>query len=302
MESKRSFGAENLFTEIIKRKKMIKTFSIIFYVGVLCFYTISALAWNNVAHRVIAVIAYQHLDPQVRFRVDYLTHVIFKQKTSEYRFLQASVWPDAIKMQNVTAFDDWHFINIPYFANGIKGRSYDKKNVAWAVQQSFKVLASPKANRFEKAIFLSFLIHFVGDAHQPLHCIDRYSKQFPVGDFSGNRFLIQYPGVTNLHSFWDSGGGLFLTAHRFHYHSIEKIALQIEQEYPLSYYRKRASDLDPWSWVFHSYDLAKISAYDIKPNSAPTSKYVKMVRIISKQQIALAAYHLATMLNIALKQ
>lgn len=57
---------------------------------------------------------------------------------------------------------------------------------------------------------LRFLVHFVGDLHQPLHAATMYSAEFPDGDLGGNYYKIQVPGssyTTNLHSFWDSGAG-----------------------------------------------------------------------------------------------
>lgn len=48
---------------------------------------------------------------------------------------------------------------------------------------------------------LKFLVHFVGDLHQPLHCADR------DGDKGGNARLVMYPGqkrAVNLHSVWDT--------------------------------------------------------------------------------------------------
>jgi hypothetical protein len=56
----------------------------------------------------------------------------------------------------------------------------------------------------EKAVFLTWLFHLVGDVHQPLHCTAVFSERFPEGDRGGNlaRIRIQSSPV-NLHSFWD---------------------------------------------------------------------------------------------------
>lgn len=52
---------------------------------------------------------------------------------------------------------------------------------------------------------MRFLIHYVGDIHQPLHSTSRVNHEYPKGDFGGN--LVHLPdkeGAHNLHSVWDS--------------------------------------------------------------------------------------------------
>ena len=52
---------------------------------------------------------------------------------------------------------------------------------------------------------LRLLIHFIGDIHQPLHCVTRITKDRPNGDFGGNSFKIKpINDITNLHALWDS--------------------------------------------------------------------------------------------------
>lgn len=56
-----------------------------------------------------------------------------------------------------------------------------------------------------ESIALRFLIHFVGDFHQPLHCLARVNEDYPKGDAGGNAFELPYRyRVENLHALWDS--------------------------------------------------------------------------------------------------
>ena len=59
----------------------------------------------------------------------------------------------------------------------------------------------------EKSIMLRYLVHVVGDVHQPLHSAELFDDdRFPKGDMGGNLFLINYKeDIENLHKFWDSG-------------------------------------------------------------------------------------------------
>jgi len=52
------------------------------------------------------------------------------------------------------------------------------------------------------------LIHLVGDIHQPLHAVSRYTKAHPGGDAGGNLFYIKYNNIHNLHALWDAQVGL----------------------------------------------------------------------------------------------
>jgi hypothetical protein len=52
---------------------------------------------------------------------------------------------------------------------------------------------------------MRFLIHYVGDVHQPLHGSSRVDKEYPEGDRGGNSFPVpSIDGAKNLHSVWDS--------------------------------------------------------------------------------------------------
>ena len=52
---------------------------------------------------------------------------------------------------------------------------------------------------------LRFLIHVIGDIHQPLHASTFFSEKYPEGDRGGNLFMVQFQNKTvNWHSVWDS--------------------------------------------------------------------------------------------------
>lgn len=59
----------------------------------------------------------------------------------------------------------------------------------------------------ERALFARYLVHVVGDMHQPLHSVALFNKTFPSGDRGGNSIKIKLLNGTsqNLHAFWDAG-------------------------------------------------------------------------------------------------
>ena len=59
----------------------------------------------------------------------------------------------------------------------------------------------------ERALFARYLIHMVGDIHQPLHSVALYNRTYPKGDAGGNLLKLTLLNGTssNFHSFWDAG-------------------------------------------------------------------------------------------------
>ncbi len=55
-------------------------------------------------------------------------------------------------------------------------------------------------------MMMRYLIHILGDIHQPLHSSSLFNDQFSNGDQGGNLFLIKYSeSIENLHKLFDSG-------------------------------------------------------------------------------------------------
>jgi hypothetical protein len=271
-----------------------------FVVALFFLFASPALAWDSSGHRVIAQIAYNNLTPTAKNKVDQLTELLDQKYPARSRFLFASTWPDQIKNDGVTAFNNWHFINYPFSVDGTATKPPQEENVVWAIQQSEKVLTSTKANPYEKAIFLRYLIHFVGDAHQPLHCAELYSKEFPVGDASGNLYMIKDVYVQNLHAFWDQGVGSFRqygNNYPLTNKDAGKLADKIQQAYPQSFFANQATDLNPQAWAQQSFAIAKSFVYSAPENSKPSDSYVQQGQQKVEQQLALAGYRLANLLN-----
>lgn len=147
-------------------------------------------------------------------------------------FMVAATWPDRIKKltppyKNDTANGDvpdgkpsnsqnigyqdlflhkyWHFVDIPYAQDGtdISHEKIPTPNAATQIRAFRAVLASNQSNAL-KSYDLSWLLHLVGDVHQPLHCTTRFGKNEPNGDAGGNFVkLCAAPCRDNLHGFWD---------------------------------------------------------------------------------------------------
>jgi hypothetical protein len=77
------------------------------------------------------------------------------------------------------------------------------------VQRAYNILTNTKKGpkTATKAIMMRYLLHVVGDMHQPLHNSNFFNETFPKGDLGGNmmKIALQNGTLVNLHAFWDAG-------------------------------------------------------------------------------------------------
>lgn len=271
----------------------------------LFFFSSSVFAWNSAGHRVIAQIAYDQLTPQTKKAVDALTEEIFHSPYPDARFLRAATWPDQIKSKT-KQYNTWHYIDLPILKAGEVAPPRDEKNVVWAIERAEKIVGDTAINPHERAMYLSFLIHFVGDIHQPLHCATLYDKQFPSprGDQGGNLYRIHSPIADYLHPLWDAGLGLFYSApghYRFRYDQVEAIAHEWMQLYPPASFGSLLAITDPMVWANESHAIAANFVYQLAVNATPSQTYLQLGQVIVKKQAVLAGDRLAAILNQLIK-
>jgi hypothetical protein len=108
---------------------------------------------------------------------------------------------DKIKKTTRKETADWHFVDIPLDEDSYDAaRDCDEDNcVVPRIEEFRDVLADDGASKTKKKEALLFLVHFVGDIHQPMHATDNDDRggggvEFKFGEKK-----------TNLHSIWDSG-------------------------------------------------------------------------------------------------
>jgi hypothetical protein len=239
-----------------------------------------ALAWFDKGHMVVAQLAWKKLDEGQRARIvallkkhphceEFLTAKRPEGiAADEWIFLRAATWPDWVKNHHQREFyhGAWHYINYPFVPphSHLPARCYRPKEEGEDILQALKnsIQKIEKGADEEKAVYLCWLLHLVGDIHQPLHCTQMVSEQFPQGDQGGNLVLIRTrDSVTpiRLHIFWDGLLGTSLTAG-----SIGKDSVEIE-----AILKDKAATIQPEldehktfeSWAKEGYELAKKSAY-----------------------------------------
>jgi hypothetical protein len=151
-----------------------------------------ALAWGKTGHRVVAAIADTQLSGLARAHV----REILGPGES---LTDAANWPDEMRSDPAMFWQKtatpWHYVTL----NGIVyDHAPSEGDALEALDHFSKILKDPAASLADKQTALRFVIHLVGDVHQPLHvgkCCDR----------GGNDVKVTWFGKpTNLHAVWDS--------------------------------------------------------------------------------------------------
>jgi hypothetical protein len=151
-----------------------------------------ALAWGKTGHRVVAAIADTQLSGLARAHV---REILGGAESLD----EAANWPDEMRSAPGLFWQKtatpWHYVTL----NGIIYDHAPPEGDALEALAHFRsVLQDPKASVADKQLALRFVVHLVGDLHQPLHvgkCCDR----------GGNDVKVRWFGrAANLHSVWDT--------------------------------------------------------------------------------------------------
>ena len=148
----------------------------------------SLMAWSRTGHRIVGNIAEQFLTKNAKAQIN---RIIGHNDRS-----RLSYWADEIKSDPEWKHAwDWHFCTIPngedYIPGKYAGEAIEKVN------EFISTLKNKKSSKQDKQVALKFLIHLVGDLHQPLHVGRKDDK-------GGNTIKVKWFGEeSNLHSIWD---------------------------------------------------------------------------------------------------
>ena len=167
-----------------------------------------------------AYIAYQRLNSKAKAEVNRLFAIPINPAAVSRQsedFVNASHWADDLRPFAEFKFAAvQHFADFPFSADGtpVPADQPGPDNVIVALERNVEVLKTSTDDN-ARAQALRFIIHFVGDIHQPLHCSTRVDSAHPDGDRGGNDFFVRVPDDNgrlqkkNLHSYWDGGLGRF---------------------------------------------------------------------------------------------
>jgi hypothetical protein len=243
-------------------------------------------AWGPEGHSLVARIAHAQLTPAARARVD----AILGPNTT---MASIASWADEVRRTRATTAP-WHYIDIPIDKPHLDmARDCPKGDCVIAKIEDFrKALNDPAITPEERREDLMFLIHFVGDMHQPLHCADNKDK-------GGNDVKVEFFGKpSNLHSVWDSG---LLSRMGTQERLFGRLLTESES------HAKKWSKGTVEDWAEEAHKAAQKTVYGRLPKVAPGTPipigaaYEKKADPLIRAQLEKAGARLAAVLNTALK-
>jgi hypothetical protein len=276
-----------------------------------------ALAWGDEGHRIIALVAYRHLTPAVRAKVDQILAGDADPLTAP-DIASRATWADKFRdsdrhtsRRRYRLTREWHFVDVeleepdltaacfghpaaatPASEGPTKACVVDRI-AAFATELHDLPAASP-----ERAIAFKFVLHLVGDVHQPLHTADH-------DDAGGNAVLVlsgrQAVGRP-LHAYWDTAVVKRMGK------DPAQVATALEQRF--------GSRCNGWTqgtpadWATESFTVARGVTYQLgrpitdehdQPAYRLTSNYQRRASAAAAEQLEKAGCRLAMVLNQALR-
>jgi hypothetical protein len=274
----------------------------------------SALAWGDEGHEVVALVAQSFLDQDVRKRVTALL-ASDPDTLTGHDIVAEATWADKYRDANISGSREktrqWHFVdielenpnlrqacfNFPPIPSGSPASNGPAADcVVDKIEEFAAELANPATDLEEQVAALKFILHFVGDLHQPLHSSDD-------NDRGGNDKRVSASGLktNNLHHYWDTEfvNQLGPDAKSIASDLIGHISPQQEQQWAAG---------KPSDWANESFLIAKTDAYGQLPSPTRRSSYrlsddyVIMATQDVSVQLGKAGVRLAFILNQALKK
>jgi len=245
-----------------------------------------ALAWGNDGHKIVAIIAEAHLTDNARTEA--------RRLLGNNSLESVATFADDVRNSRPET-KNFHFVDIPFGATSYNAtrdcRETNKGDCVIAAIERFRAtLADKTRNDADRAEALKFIVHLVGDMHQPLHCAER------DGDRGGNEVKVTFLGKkSNLHAVWD--GGIIREADL----SVVEFADELEAAID-------ARDIDvfqggtPITWANEAHRLARTNVYSRVPKSGAVlgvSYYNRNFAVVDAQ-LTKAGLRLAKLLSDAL--
>lgn len=247
----------------------------------LAVYAIPLMAWGPEGHRLVARLAQGMLTPAAAERV---------QATLGPGESIASMasWADEVRPSRKET-GSWHFIDIPIDSAGLNMQRDCARGdcVLGKIAEFRRLWLDPNASPQTRREALLFLVHFVGDMHQPLHSADHRDR-------GGNDVHVLFFGAPmNLHRVWDSG-------------LLERLAPE-EQLFRILTAALTPERRAQWSrgtvddWAAESFAIARRVVYgDLPPDGGQLSlgaAYERDADPVLEEQIEKAGVRLAAILN-----
>ena len=243
----------------------------------------AAFAWGCKGHEIVVYVAERHMTPQAQRMVARLLAQnpeivgrgaagISGNNTGQVKkkycrnagadlMAEASTWADDERVSK-PATGAWHFINIALNAgrDGAKDFCGARGCVTQAIAEQLAILKDRRVSAAEQGAALRFVIHLVGDLHQPLHATtnnDRGGNCVPLKYFRRNVHRKRGGYEPNLHHIWD----VEILERELHHQDLRKFAGQLDETFAESETEWVGAGMRLEDWAWESHELAARVAY-----------------------------------------
>jgi len=248
-----------------------------------------AWSWGCEGHQAVAMIAEKHLTAHALEAANMLLQsepidsalARFCSPLGLDLMADSATWADDLRKERPEA-SPWHYIDIPRNApRSALAESCPASTgcITSALQHQIELLRSGETDARARADALRFIIHFVGDLHQPLHCVtfnDMGGNCLPI-DFFGNAPVEKNPQYEtyspNLHSVWDFG----IIQRTTRTETVAQWAASLDQQFSSQESAWETAGVNVEDWAWESHELADSVVYARLPVAVPVEKPV-MVR------------------------
>jgi hypothetical protein len=240
------------------------------------------LAWGTTGHRVIAQIAEKNIKSSTKKKIDKLL--------DNYPMAYWANWADFIKSDTTGQWKHthiWHFVNAP---GGLDRQGYidfikntPQQNVYSEIPKLEAIIRNKNSSDDEKRIALYFLVHLVGDAHQPMH-MGREE------DLGGNKISVTwFRNPTNIHTVWDSR---IVDNENYSYTEYANILNSISKEKKQTLQAGTLED-----WMYDTYILANDVYANISNGAELSYGYSYRYKYVMEEQLQKGGLRLAVILD-----
>ena len=232
--------------------------------------------WGKTGHRVIGQIAQDNLTEKA---LKAITELLDGETLAT-----VSTWPDEMRSNpDFRPYDKWHYVNLPEDKK-YHEVEHTQDNAVIIIEKAIEVLTS-NSSREDKAFYLKYLVHLVGDIHQPLHT-------GRAADYGGSKIKLKFKGRkaeqtnTNLHVLWDTN---MIDDFKMSYTELS--------DYLQSYKEVDFNQGNAVCWANESHTLVNKIYSEVEEGQYLSYDYLYSNFYIVKQRLFQAGIRLANLLN-----
>lgn len=253
----------------------------------LCALVVAALqrpahGWGPEGHRITGEVAAAFLKDETKAAIE---EILGRNSLAD-----VANWADEIRdFEEFRWAAPLHYVNVPRSATRVNmGRDCENKMcVVGAIQKYEQELRDPATTPDKRRDALRFLVHFIGDVHQPMHV--SYSD-----DLGGNRIDVTLFGEpTNLHRAWDTG----LIRARMRSDSPRELAQEIQASITEQLQSRWSASLDPVQWANESLHITRRIYAELPRGGALGQEYYEHNISDVLVRLAMAGVRIAALLN-----